>query len=57
MTSRLSWYKQFRCMEWECCGRKWQLLLSRRYPERINFAPTCVCGEVGKTSKELVCAT
>jgi hypothetical protein len=47
-----SWFQnekyRFRCREWFCCGHVWQLLLSRRYPEREVWKPTCpTCGKQG----------
>ena len=39
---------KFTVKEWECehCGRIWQLLLSKKYPERYNMeAPKCDCKE------------
>ena len=31
--------------EWRCHGYLWQLIPSRRYPERNGFQPTCPeCG-------------
>jgi len=31
----------FKAKEWSCCGYTWQLLLSRRYPDRYNWNPVC----------------
>ena len=40
----------FTVKEWECCGHIWQLLLSKRYPERFNWMPVCpTCGEGNET--------
>ncbi len=42
------WTGRWWCREWCCCGLKWQILLSPRYPEREWFFPTCsVCGQDG----------
>jgi hypothetical protein len=39
---------RFRVREWNCCGHLWQLLLSRRFPERYVWKPTCpTCGKKG----------
>lgn len=31
----------FTVKEWNCCGHQWQLLLSKRYPDRYKWNPTC----------------
>lgn len=37
---------KFRLREWECCGQKWELLLSKKFPERENWNPICkICGK------------
>ena len=34
--------------EWVCCGNLWQLLLSKRFPERYDWRPVCPnCGTLG----------
>ena len=41
---------QFKAIEWRCCGLIWQLLLSKNYPDRYNWNPTCPkCGEIFDT--------
>lgn len=36
----------FKLRIWECCGLEWQLLLSKRWPTRESWNPTCPkCGE------------
>lgn len=38
----------FTCVQWECCGYIWQLLLSWRYPERPFWHPKCPkCKSIG----------
>lgn len=32
---------RFRLRHWTCCGQVWELLLSRRYPERETWQPVC----------------
>ena len=27
--------------EWECCGNLWQIILSKKFPERYKWRPTC----------------
>jgi len=39
----------FTVKEWRCCGKLWQLLLSKNYKSRHNWSPTCPeCGGKGK---------
>jgi hypothetical protein len=41
-------------MEWECCGLLWQLIISRLFPERDVWFPTCPeCGSRGRSFKEI----
>jgi hypothetical protein len=43
-----------RCMQWECCGFLWQLIISRLFPERDVWFPVCPkCGSRGKSFKEI----
>lgn len=31
---------------WDCCGNRWELILTRLYPERDLFTPLCEgCGK------------
>ena len=49
-------HRQYRFwfVEWSCCGHLWQLLLSKRYPERRTWVPTCpICGLIGDTAVHL----
>lgn len=32
---------------WDCCGNRWEIILTRRHPERDMFQP--LCGGCGKT--------
>jgi hypothetical protein len=35
---------------WKCCGHTWELLLSKRYPERWTWTPICPdCNTKGTT--------
>jgi hypothetical protein len=44
-----------RCMQWECCGFLWQLLMSRLFPERNIWFPVCPkCGLKGKSFKGVI---
>lgn len=40
-------FKQF--MEWNCCGKMWQLQMWKGQMFRRNWSPICSCGKVGKT--------
>ena len=55
MTLRLHTNGRFtwKYREWTCCGHVWQLLLSRQFPERFDWRPTCPdCGAVGQLKEE-----
>lgn len=44
--------------EWECCGRKWELMMSKLYPKRYDFKPICPkCGSIGKSFSEATADT
>jgi hypothetical protein len=46
MTLKRSRFGYWELREWTCCGYLWQLLMSRRYPERYGWAPQCPrCGD------------
>lgn len=33
---------------WDCCGNRWEIILTRRHPERDMFTPVCdTCGRKG----------
>ena len=39
---------KFRLRTWECCGLMWELFLSKNYPGRETWGPTCPkCGGRG----------
>lgn len=43
-----------RIMVWECCGHIWQLMMSRLYPDRVDWAPECPsCRKTGLSWREL----
>ncbi len=45
-----------RFFEWRCCSHLWQLIPSRRWPERINYQPVCpTCS--GRPERRTVMAT
>lgn len=47
-------YIKFNMMQWECCDELYELLLSRRFPDRYNRKPYCIhCGKVGLSWNEL----
>lgn len=51
---RVSSRLQFDAISWDCCGDKWELFLSSKFPERYDWAPTCgKCGAVGETMREV----
>jgi len=35
--------------EWRCCGLLWELIPSRKYPDRYHWNP--VCPKCGKTAR------
>ena len=42
-------------MQWECCNELYELLLSKRFPDRYKRKPHCIhCGKVGLSWKELM---
>jgi len=44
----MHWMKDWRTKEWTCCGNVWQLIMSKLFPERTSWVPTCPkCGAVG----------
>jgi len=34
-------WKYWWLREWKCCGHKWEILLSNKFPERETFKPVC----------------
>jgi hypothetical protein len=35
-------------IQWDCCGNVWQLVMSKRFPERRKWRPECqICKEYG----------
>ena len=34
-------YRHWMLRTWSCCGLRWELLMSKRFPNREDFAPTC----------------
>jgi len=41
-------------MVWECCGHLWELIISPRFPERLDARPVCPsCGNIGATARQL----
>lgn len=48
MKLTISKFKFWVLKEWSCCDYLWQLLLSKKYPERYSWKPTCPnCGKEG----------
>lgn len=46
--------RTFKVIRWRCCGRLWELLLSKRFRRRHYWAPTCPrCGAVGDSWNDL----
>lgn len=44
-------WKYWRMRIWSCCGFRWELLLSRKFPDRNNWAPVCSnCGSTMPTN-------
>jgi hypothetical protein len=47
MTQTERRYRAWLLREWRCCGERWQLLLSARYPWRYGWRPVCsTCGKI-----------
>jgi hypothetical protein len=43
----LIWYdlRRRRVHEWSCCAGVWQLIVTRQFPQRWGWSPTCPqCG-------------
>ena len=48
MTRTIQPIKHGKLVTWECCGKKWEVILTNYYPDRYYFAPTCPkCGTKG----------
>lgn len=46
MTRRVTTFAHWTLITYECHGRRWEKLLSRKFPERLAWRPMCpVCGE------------
>ena len=49
MKRKTSRFKHWILRTWTCCGQKWEILLSKSFPERDKWAPKCPkCGFNGK---------
>ena len=45
---KLTWLDT-RTKQWECCDNIWQLMISKLYPDRFTWNPTCpTCGQRGE---------
>jgi hypothetical protein len=46
--------KEYRLIEWRCCGLIWQLIISKLFPKRNVWFPICPeCGAEGRSYFEI----
>lgn len=54
MKTELTTINNHAVMKWECCGLIFELMLSRLFEDRYQYAPTCpFCGQVGRSYSEI----